>query len=103
MPRQPRRWREDACYHVTHRCHEREFLLKFAKRRKLYLKLLKEASVRFRLEVLDYMVTSNHVHLLLRTPKAAQTSAALQYVHGRLAQSPHRGLTPQVELHNACR
>jgi len=29
MPRRRRGWIDDACYHVTHRCHEREFLFKF--------------------------------------------------------------------------
>ena len=86
MPRRPRCWREDACYHITHRCHGRDFLLKFAKHRDLYLNLLRDAVKSFRLEVLDYMVTSNHIHLLLHTPRGAQTSSALQYVHGRIAQ-----------------
>ena len=87
MPRRPRRWREDACYHITCRCHEREFLLKFAKHRNLYLDFLQEAAARFRLTVLDYMATCNHVHLLLRTSRGAQTSSALQYVQGRIAQA----------------
>ena len=43
MSRQPRRWREDAYYHVTHRCHESESLLKFAKHKMFYLKLSKYA------------------------------------------------------------
>lgn len=36
MPRRRRHWANHACYHVTHRCHERQFLFKFAKYRDMY-------------------------------------------------------------------
>ncbi len=52
-------------YHLTHRCHKREFLLKFSKDRKRWLDLLFEAKKRFGLVILNYTVTSNHIHLLV--------------------------------------
>ena len=52
-------------WHITHRCHKREFLLKFEKDRKRWLQWLLEAKRRFGLIILNYAVTSNHVHLLV--------------------------------------
>ncbi len=52
-------------WHITHRCHKREFLLKFAKDRRRWLQWLFEAKKRYGLPILNYAVTSNHIHLLL--------------------------------------
>jgi putative transposase len=52
-------------WHITHRCHKREFLLKFSKDRRRYLQWLYQARKRYGLTLLDYMVTSNHIHLLV--------------------------------------
>jgi len=52
-------------WHITHRYHKREFLLKFAKDRYRWLQRLFEARRRFGLTVLNYMVTSNHIHLIV--------------------------------------
>jgi len=50
---------------VTHRCHVREFLLKFSRDRHRYPQWLYQARKRYDLTILNYMVTSNHVHLLV--------------------------------------
>ena len=68
MPRANRHFLPGLVWHLTHRCHQREFLLKFSRDRDTYLHWLYEARKRFGLCVLDYMVTSNHVHLLVCTP-----------------------------------
>ncbi len=47
-------------WHITHRCHKKEFLLKFAQDRKRWLQWLFEAKKRFGLDILNYTVTSNH-------------------------------------------
>src|SRR4030042_1998599 len=52
-------------WHITHRCHKREFLLKFSKDRQRYLKWLYQARKRYGLKILNYAVTSNHIHLLV--------------------------------------
>ena len=52
-------------WHLTHRCHKREFLLKFAKDRRRWLHWLLEAKRRYGLVILNYMVTTNHIHLLV--------------------------------------
>jgi len=51
---------------IIHRCHKRDFLLKFARDRRRWIEWLYQAKKRYRdLSVLDYMVTSNHIHLLV--------------------------------------
>ena len=48
-----------------HRCHKKEFPLKFAKDRTRWLQWLFEAKKRYEFSILNYMVTSNHIHLLV--------------------------------------
>ncbi len=52
-------------WYITHRCHKQEFLLKFSKDRQRWIHWLYEAKKRFGLCVLNYTVTSNHIHLLV--------------------------------------
>jgi putative transposase len=53
-------------WHITHRCHKKEFLLKFGRDRRRWLCWLFEDRKRFGLSVLNYTVTSNHIHLVVR-------------------------------------
>lgn len=64
MPRANRYYIPGQVWHITHRCHKQEFLLKFRRDRKRWQYWLFEAKKRYGLQVLNYMVTSNHVHLL---------------------------------------
>jgi len=50
---------------MTHRCHKKEFLLKFARDRRRWLQWLFEAKKRYGIRILNYMITSNHIHLLV--------------------------------------
>ncbi len=86
MPRRRRGWIDWGCYHITHRCHEREFLFKFSRHRDIYLRQLWETKKRFKVDILDYMVTSNHVHLLLTARHGRDISCALQFLHGSVGQ-----------------
>lgn len=74
-------------WHITHRCHKREFLLKFLKDRHRYLQWLYQAKKRYGLSILNYMVTSNHVHLLVfDTGKRETIPKSIQLVAGRTGQ-----------------
>jgi putative transposase len=86
MSRRKRSWIDGACYHITHRCHNREFLFRYKKYRQFYLRHLFEMQKRYRIDVLDYIVTSNHVHLLLTAKKGERISEGLRYLHGRVGQ-----------------
>ena len=51
--------------HITHRRHKRDFLLKLVRDRNRWKNWLFEAEKRYGLHVLDYILTSNHIHLLV--------------------------------------
>jgi len=86
MPRANRHHIPGQVWHITHRCHQREFLFKFAKDRKRWLQWLFEAKKRYGLTILNYIVTSNHVHLLAVDDESDAISKSLQLIAGRTAQ-----------------
>jgi putative transposase len=86
MPRANRHFLSGHVWHITHRCHQRAFLLKFARDRGRYLRWLFEAKKRFGLCVLNYTVTSNHVHLLVQDTSPQVIARSMQLVAGRSAQ-----------------
>ena len=87
MARANRHYLAGYIWHITHRCHRRQFLLKFAKDRKRWLQWLFEARRRYGLAVLNYTVTSNHIHLLVSDQKGADViPRSIQLVAGRTAQ-----------------
>lgn len=86
MPRANRHILPGHVWHITHRCHKREFLLKFARDRKRWVHWLYEAKRRHGLSVLNYIVTSNHVHLLVKDCGKQEISASLQLLSGCVAQ-----------------
>ena len=53
-------------WHLTARCHRQQWLLRFARDRRAWIHWLYVARQRFALCVLNYQVTSNHVHLLVQ-------------------------------------
>lgn len=77
-------------WHLTHRCHRRRFLLKFARDRLAWRNRLFEAKQRFNLCVLNYTVTSNHVHLIVRDRDQGEIAASMQYLEGCAAQDFNR-------------
>ena len=86
MPRAHRYYLSHRLWHITHRCHERTFLLKFARDRQRYLRWLFEARKRYDLQVLGYTVTSNHVHLLAYGVDENAIARSVQLAAGRTAQ-----------------
>lgn len=73
-------------WHITHRCHKKEFLLKFARDRRRWHSWLFEAKKRFGLRILNYVVTSNHIHLLVIDSGPDVIPKSLQLIAGRTAQ-----------------
>jgi len=65
MARAKRHYVPGQIWHITHRCHKRDFLLKFDKDCKRWLQWLYQAKKRYGLHILNYIVTSNHIHLLV--------------------------------------
>ena len=86
MPRANRHFLPGHIWHITHRCHQKKFLLKFARDRHRYLHWIFEAKKRFGLSVLNYMITSNHVHLLIKDTGPNVIADSMQLIAGRTAQ-----------------
>ena len=87
MPRANRHYIPGCIWHITHRCHKKEYLLKFAKDRRRWLQWLFEARKRYDLSILNYMVTSNHIHLLVRDNGERDVIPhSIQLIAGRTGQ-----------------
>ncbi len=86
MPRRKRCWLKGGCYHLTHRCHDGDFFLKPSYERDIYMSKLWEARKRYKFDLLNYIITSNHVHHLVYCRDGKELEQAIQYVHGRVGQ-----------------
>jgi REP element-mobilizing transposase RayT len=86
MARANRHFIPGQVWHLTHRCHKREFLLRFARDRERWLQWLYQAKRRYGLTVLDYCVTSNHVHLLVYDAAGDGIAQSIQLLAGRTGQ-----------------
>ncbi|MGD2272637.1 MAG: transposase, partial [Desulfobacterales bacterium] len=87
MARANRHYIPGYVWHITHRCHQKEFLLKFARDRKRWIDWLFEAKKRYGLTVLNYMVTYNHVHLLVYDNRGRESiPKSIQLIAGRTGQ-----------------
>ena len=87
MPRANRHYFPGYIWHITHRCHKSEFLLKFARDQRRWLQWLFEAKKRFGTCILNYVVTSNHVHLVIRDDKREGViPQTMQLIAGRTGQ-----------------
>ena len=81
-----RNYERGGCYHITHRCHGKKYLFRFAKYRDYYVQRLFQGVRQYGMDVLDYIVTSNHVHLLVAAKGGTEISETMRYVHGRIGQ-----------------
>ena len=86
MPRANRFFLPGTAWHITHRCHNREFLLRFEKDRRRWKYWLFQAKKRHGLSILNYIATSNHVHILVFASQGCSVSSGLQLVASRTAQ-----------------
>ena len=78
MARAQRHYLPGQVWHITHRCHKREFLLKFAKDRRRWLQWLFEAKRRYGLVIMNYVVTYNPILSFL----IAETAIYTPKTHG---------------------
>lgn len=87
MARAKRHYLPGHVWHITHRCHKKEFLLKFARDRRRWLQWLFEAKKRYGLCILNYTVTSNHIHLLVVDAGGREViPKSIQLIAGRTGQ-----------------
>ena len=91
MPRANRHFLEGYVYHITHRCHDREFLLKHKWIKQRWLYWLAEAKKRFDVSIFNFCLTNNHIHLLASAPSSGDALAQMMHlVAGCTAQEYNR-------------
>src|SRR4030095_5786988 len=100
MPRANRHFLPGHIWHLMPRCHQKSLLLKFARDRRRYLHWVFEAKKRFGLSILDYMVTSNHIHLLVKDTGPNIIAESIQSIAGRTAQEYAIKRFAHIKLHS---
>jgi putative transposase len=90
MPRANRYVVAGCIYHLTHRCHDRKFLFRFAKDRNGYRRRLREAVLGTQICLLTYIITRNPVHLVVWTETPSQIAILMQEAAGQFARDYNR-------------
>ena len=91
MPRAHRHYIPGLVWHITHRCHQRDFLLRSLEDRERWLHWLRTSKERYGIHILNYMATCNHIHLLVRDQGPERSIArSIQLTAGRTAQEHNR-------------
>jgi putative transposase len=67
VPRANRYFLPGKLYRLTHRCHNRQFLFKFAKDRNRSRQMMWGSLDHAAVEVFSYCLTSTHTHFLVRS------------------------------------
>jgi putative transposase len=86
MPRANRYIQPGYVYHLTHRCNNREFLLRCRSERIEYCSRLRNAVHKHRITLFDYCITCNHVHLLGMCDHLRDLSRFMQQLEGEFAE-----------------
>jgi len=86
MARANRHYIPGCVWHITHRCHKKEFLLQFSKDRERWVSWLYESKKRYGLVILNYTVNSNHIHLLVVDTHNDVIPKSMQLIAGRTGQ-----------------
>ncbi len=90
MPRSARILLPGHIYHLTHRCHNGSFFLRFDTIRFEYRRRLWLAVRKFKILMLNYCITSNHTHLLLKVLRPARISTFMRHLEGEFAAGYNR-------------
>jgi putative transposase len=86
MPRANRYLLPGRVCHLTHRCHNRSPLFRFACDRTEYRKRLRLACKEFKVCLLTYCITWNHTHMLVTARDPENISAMMQKLEGEFAE-----------------
>ena len=76
---------------VTFSCYRRRPFLGTRRARDWFLKVLKEVRLRYRFQLLGYVVMPEHVHLLISEPQKANPSKVLQVLKQKVSRTLRRG------------
>lgn len=86
MPRSSQYLLEGYTYHLTQRCHNRQFLMRFARDRDVYREWLREGVKRHCVPVYGFCITGNHVHIIVHTDRIEAVSRLMHLASGATAK-----------------
>lgn len=86
MPRSTTYLQSGYTYHLTHRCHDRRFLLGYARDRNMYREWLRQGVRRHGVSVYGYCITDNHVHVVAHADDRESISAVMHLAAGSTAK-----------------
>lgn len=98
MPRATRYLQDGYLYHLTHRCLDGEFFLRFARERDAYREWLRVGARRYGVPVLGYTITSNHVHVVVEATNRYAVADMMKLAAGAVAQSRNRRKTREGSM-----
>ena len=90
MPRATRYLEDGYLYHLTHRCANGEFFLRFAKERNTYREWLRVGCTRHQVPVLGYAITSNHTHVVAEVRDRFALADMMKLASQSVAQTGNR-------------
>ena len=90
MPNASRYLQAGYTYHLTHRCHDNRFLLRTIRERNDYRKWLREGSIRYKVPIYNYCITSNHTHVIAHVENPEAVSAMMQLASATVARHWNR-------------
>ncbi len=77
---------EGYLYHLTHRCADGEYFLRFAKECDAYREWLRVGVQRYKVPVLGYMITQNHTHVVCEVHDRQAVANMMKLAAGSVAQ-----------------
>ena len=86
MPKANQLKGDGGIYHVTHRRHDRKFLLKSRQDRDAYRDKLREHLKQGDVALLDHCITFNHVHLLIDAEDRLEVGRFMRAAAGEFAR-----------------
>lgn len=87
MLRASRYLQEGYTYHLTHRCHDRRFLLRFKQERDAYREWLRVGARRYGVPVYGYCITSSHTHVVVHVDDREAVACMMQLTAGSVGQA----------------
>lgn len=83
--RKPRQIIPGATYHVVARANRQEFIFENPNIRDLLLDVVHRASQKYRFDLVNFCIMSNHVHLMIRPIDGSSLSRIMQWILGVFA------------------
>jgi putative transposase len=81
MPRLPREFKIDHCYHITVRCNNREFRLTRDECREVLLYGLEQCQAKYSFKLYALCIMSNHVHYLLQPAQPEELPKIMHWLN----------------------